>query len=71
MSEASILDAARGVLPERFGVALVSADSILHDVARRHCMDVSEFVLEVVDSCTSDSAVLPQPLRRRERSVAR
>jgi hypothetical protein len=58
----AILDHARGVIAERFGVGIRSADSILCEVARRQRCGVEELAAAVVASCTSDTAVLPRSL---------
>ena len=58
----AVVDHARGVLAERFGVAIVTADGILHDVAHAQRRDISELAAAVVDSCTTDSTPLPRSL---------
>jgi hypothetical protein len=59
---AASIEHARGVLAERFGVGISTADAILHDVARVERRDVGELAAAVVASCTTDSAVLPRSL---------
>ena len=59
---AAVLEHARGVLAERFGVGIKLADEILCEVARQQCQDVQELAAEVVASCTTDSAVRPRVL---------
>jgi hypothetical protein len=52
----------RGVLAERFGVRISTADGILRDVARLENCHVAELAAEVVASCTTDSTPLPRSL---------
>jgi hypothetical protein len=59
---AAIVDHARGVLAERFGVGIHTADSILHEVARRQRTEVTELAAAIVGSCTSDTPMLPRDL---------
>ena len=58
----AVLEHARGVLAERFGVGISIADSILNDVARAQERDVTELATEVVASCTTDVTPLPRRL---------
>jgi hypothetical protein len=58
----AVVDHARGVLAERFGVAIATADGILNDVARAQGRDVTELAVAVVASCTSDANPLPRSL---------
>jgi ANTAR domain len=58
----AVVDHARGVLAERFGVAIVTADGILDSVARAQGRDVTELAAAVVASCTSDATPLPRSL---------
>jgi hypothetical protein len=58
----AVVEQAQGVLAERFGVAIASADGILCDVACAQGRDVSELAAAVVDSCTTDSTPLPRSL---------
>jgi hypothetical protein len=58
----AVMDHARGVLAERFGVAIATADGILHDVARTQGRDVTQLAAAVVESCTTDSTPLPGTL---------
>jgi hypothetical protein len=53
---------ALGVLAERFGVGITTADRILHDVANAQNSDVTELAAAVVASCTTDSTPLPRRL---------
>jgi hypothetical protein len=59
---AAVIEHARGVLAERFGIGIKRADEILREVARQQGQDVGELAAEVVASCTTDSAVLPRVL---------
>ena len=61
-AERAVLDRARGVLAERFGVEIAKADSILIRVARAQQRSVSELAAAVVESCTSDTTPLPKSL---------
>ena len=58
----AVVQQARGVLAERFGVEIVQADGILRDVARLHSRSVSELATAIVASCTDDSAPLPRSM---------
>jgi hypothetical protein len=64
VSDASeaVVEQARGVLAERFGVEIARADGILRDVARLNRRSVPELATEVVASCTDDSALVPRRL---------
>ena len=62
LDAAAILDHARGILAERFGVGIKAADEILCAVARCQRQDVEELAAAVVASCTSDACVLPRAL---------
>ena len=61
LSVAVVVEHARGVLAERFGVGISTADSILDKVARAQRRDVPELAAAIVASCTPDAT----PLRRR------
>jgi hypothetical protein len=56
------IDHARGVLAERFGVDIETADRILREVARLERLDVDELAACVVASTTNDCSVLPRSL---------
>ena len=58
----AVLEHARGVLAERFGVAIGTADKILRDCARAQGQGLNELAAAVVASCTTDSAPLPRRL---------
>jgi hypothetical protein len=58
----AVLEHARGVLAERFGVGISTADKILHDCARAPARSLNELALAVVASCTTDSAPRPRRL---------
>ena len=58
----AVLDHARGVLAERFGIAIATADGILNDVARAQQRDLSDLAAAVVASCTTGSTPLPRRL---------
>jgi hypothetical protein len=58
----AVMDHAGGVLAERFGVAIATADGILHDVARTQGRDVTRLAAAIVESCTTDSTPLPRTL---------
>ena len=57
-----VVERARGVLAERFGVGIPTADSILIDVARAQRCDVPELAAAIVESCTTDTTPLPRRL---------
>ena len=59
---AAIIDHARGILAERFGVGIKAADDILCSVAQCQRQEVTELAAAVVASCTSDAGVLPRAL---------
>ena len=65
-----VMDHARGVLAERFGVAIATADGILHSVACAQERDVIELAVAVVASCTSDANPLPRSLYRNDSEAA-
>jgi hypothetical protein len=58
----AVIEHARGILAERFGIGIERADEILCEVARQQGQDVPELAAEVVASCTTDSCVLPRML---------
>ena len=58
----AVVEQARGVLAERFGVGIGTADKILRDCARAQGRGLSELAMAVVASCTTDSAPLPRRL---------
>lgn len=58
----AVVDHARGVLAERFGVGIATADEILHNVARAQRRDLTELAVAVIASCTSDADPLPRSL---------
>ena len=62
LTTAAIVDHARGVLAERFGVGIKAADDILYSAARCQRQDVNELAAAIVASCTSDVCVLPRSL---------
>lgn len=66
----AVLDHARGVLAERFGVGISKADAILHSVARVQKRDLTDLAAAVVASCTSDSTPLPRSLYTNDSEAA-
>jgi hypothetical protein len=58
----AVVERARGVLAERFGVEIAVADAILGDVARVQRRTVVDLAGAVVASCTDDSMPLPRRL---------
>jgi ANTAR domain-containing protein len=62
LSVGVVVEHARGVLAERFGVGISTADSILNDVARAQRRDVSDLAAAIVASCTTDKTPLPRRL---------
>jgi hypothetical protein len=58
----AVVERARGVLAERFGVEIAVADAILGDVARAQDRPVVDLAAAVVASCTDDSTPLPRRL---------
>ncbi len=62
---AAVVDHALGVIAERFGVGISTADSILREFARRQRSSVTELAAAIVGSCTSDASVLPRELYGR------
>ena len=69
-SAAAVLEHARGVLAERFGVGISKADAILHSVARAQRRDITELAAAVVASCTSDASPLPRSLYANDTEAA-
>jgi hypothetical protein len=63
---ANVIEHARGVLAERFGVGIKLADEILASVARQQRQDVNELAAAIVASCTTNCAVLPRSLYEPE-----
>ena len=61
-----VLEQARGVLAERFGVDISTAEMILGDVARVQKRTVEELAAAVVASCTDGSRPLPRSLYTRD-----
>lgn len=59
---AAVVEQARGVLAERFGVDVSTADAILVDVSRAQDRDVTDLAVAVVESCTDGSTPLPRRL---------
>jgi hypothetical protein len=57
-----VVERARGVLAERFGTEIATADAILNDVARLQKQSVEELAVAVVRSCTDGSTPLPRRL---------
>jgi hypothetical protein len=66
----AVMDHARGVLAERFGMAIATADRILGDVARPEGHDVTRLAAAVVESCTTDSTPLPRTLYTNGKDAA-
>jgi hypothetical protein len=58
----AVVEQARGVLAERFGVEIASADAILTDVARLQKRSITDLAVAVVQSCTDGSTPLPRRL---------
>ena len=58
----AVVEHARGVLAERFGVDIATADRILGDVARVQKRTIVELAEAVVESCTNGSTPLPRRL---------
>ena len=58
----AVVEQARGVLAERFGTDIATADRILVDVARAQTRSVIDLAGAVIESCTSDSTPLPRRL---------
>ena len=58
----SAVDQARGVLAERFGIDIGTADVILGDVAHAQKRTVIDLARAVVESCTNGSTPLPRRL---------
>jgi hypothetical protein len=58
----AVIDQARGVLAERFGIEISTADRILGDVARAQERPVAELAGAIVESCTNGSTPLPRRL---------
>jgi ANTAR domain len=62
LSVGVVVEHARGVLAERFGVGISTADSILNDVARAQRRDVSDLAAAIIAACTTDKTPLPRRL---------
>jgi hypothetical protein len=55
----AVVEQARGVLAERFGIDITTADAILGDVSRAQNRTVTDLAGAVVESCTNGSTPLP------------
>jgi hypothetical protein len=62
LSVGVVVEHARGVLAERFGVGISTADSILSNVARAQRRDIRDLAATIVASCTTDETPLPRRL---------
>ena len=62
LSVGVVVEHARGVLAERFGVGISIADSILSNVARAQRRDICDLAAAIVASCTTDETPLPRRL---------
>lgn len=58
----AVVEHARGVLAERFGVGIATAETILTDVARAQERSITDLAAAVVESCTNGSTPLPRRL---------
>ncbi len=58
----AVVEQARGVLAERFGIGIARADAILADVARLQKRSITDLAAAVVESCTNGSTPLPRRL---------
>ena len=58
----AVVERARGVLAERFGIEIERADAILTDVARVQKRSITDLAAAVVESCTNGSTPLPRRL---------
>jgi AmiR/NasT family two-component response regulator len=58
----AVVEQARGVLAERFGTDIPTADKILVDVARAQRRSVVDLARAVIESCANGSTPLPQRL---------
>lgn len=58
----AVVDYARGILAERFGIGIATAGRILQNVAHAESRDVAELAAAVVESCTVASTELPRSL---------
>ena len=58
----AVVEHARGVLAERFGIDIATADRILGDVARVQKRTIVDLANAVVESCTNGSTPLPRRL---------
>jgi hypothetical protein len=58
----AVVEQARGVLAERFGIDVSRADAILMDVSRAQDREVTDLAVAVVESCTDGSTPLPRRL---------
>ena len=58
----AVVERARGVLAERFGIDIRTADLVLEEVARTQRRTVGDLAAAVVASCTNGSEPLPRSL---------
>jgi ANTAR domain-containing protein len=66
----AVVEHARGVLAERFGIDIATADRILGDVARAQMRTVVELAGAVVESCTNGSTPLPRRLYTNSEDIS-
>ena len=66
----AVVEQARGVLAERFGTDIATADRILVDVARAQNRSVVDLARAVIESCTNDSTPLPRRLYTRGEEIS-
>jgi|EndMetStandDraft_7_1072992.scaffolds.fasta_scaffold1898206_1 ANTAR domain-containing protein len=65
----AVVHQARGVLAERFGVTIATADGILRGVARAQRGDVTELAEAVVESCRTQGTLLPRSLYTNDEAM--
>ncbi len=65
----AVVERARGVLAERFGVTIATADEILRGVARTQRADVTELAEAVVESCRTEATILPRSLYTNDEAM--
>jgi hypothetical protein len=66
----AVVEQARGVLAERFGTDIATADRILVDVARVQKRSVVDLAGAVIESCTNDSTPLPRRLYTKGNGIS-
>ena len=66
----AVVEQARGVLAERFGTDIATADRILVDVARAQKRSLVDLAGAVIESCANGSTPLPRRLYTNSNGIS-